>query len=268
MAIREVVRLKFQSGLPGPIGPTGPEGDIGATGPQGEVGPQGPSVSDGDKGDIVVSGTGATWTIDANAVTETKIINDAVTDAKLANMAEGTVKGRITGAGTGDPGALSGAQFRDGVQAAGAVIDTVYIANVASTAMTTVLPSDDTIPQVGEGTEVLTVNITPKSTTNIIRARVEIMGSASNGGTDLVAALFVNGAANAVAGTITTTTTANYKTPLCFIFQHVPGATSAHTYSVRFGPGAAATVRLNGTSAARALGGVGVSSMTLEEIKA
>jgi hypothetical protein len=112
MAIREVVRLKFQSGLPGPIGPTGPEGSLGQTGPQGEVGPQGPSVSDGDKGDVVVSGSGATWTIDANAVTETKIINDAVTDAKLANMAEATVKGRAAGAGTGDPTSLSAAQLR------------------------------------------------------------------------------------------------------------------------------------------------------------
>jgi hypothetical protein len=112
MAIREVVRLKFQSGLPGPIGPVGPEGSLGPTGPQGEVGPQGPSVSDGDKGDITVSGTGATWTIDANAVTETKIINDAVTDAKLANMAEATVKGRAAGAGTGDPTSLSAAQLQ------------------------------------------------------------------------------------------------------------------------------------------------------------
>jgi hypothetical protein len=112
MAIREVVRLKFQSGIPGPIGPIGPGGSLGPTGPQGEVGPQGPSVSDGDKGDITVSGSGATWTIDANAVTTAKIINDAVTDAKLADMAQATIKGRASGAGTGDPTSLSGAQVK------------------------------------------------------------------------------------------------------------------------------------------------------------
>lgn len=42
-------------------------------------------VSDGDKGDIVVSASGATWTIDANAVTSGKIASGAVTAAKIAD---------------------------------------------------------------------------------------------------------------------------------------------------------------------------------------
>lgn len=59
------------------------------------------AVSDGDKGDITVSGSGATWTIDDNAVSL----------AKLADIATASILGRTTAA-TGDPEVLTATQVR------------------------------------------------------------------------------------------------------------------------------------------------------------
>jgi hypothetical protein len=99
------------------------------------------SVSDGDKGDITVSGSGATWTIDNDAVTTAKILNSNVTLAKVENISTSTILGRVT-ASTGVTEQLTATQVRT-------LLNVEDGADV--TDLTNVLASLNTIGSVAEG---------------------------------------------------------------------------------------------------------------------
>jgi hypothetical protein len=61
------------------------------------------NVTDGDKGDITVSGTGATWTIDAGVIVTSYIANSNVTYAKIQNV---SATDRLLGRSTAGAGVI------------------------------------------------------------------------------------------------------------------------------------------------------------------
>lgn len=77
-------KLKISGGTNGQVLSTDGSGNVSWT-------TAGGGVSDGDKGDITVSASGATWTID----------NDAVTYAKIQNVTTNRLLGRVS-SGSGD----------------------------------------------------------------------------------------------------------------------------------------------------------------------
>lgn len=151
------------------------------------------------------------------------------------------------------------------VKISGDVVQVVTTQSSAVATGTTVTPGDDTIPQITEGTEVMTVVVTPQKATSTLRIDValNIACSISSG---VVAALHQDAIANALAAGWTFISSANTPGQITLSFLVSAASTTARTYRVRIGPTAAATVTFNGASAARIFGGVMASSITVTEI--
>jgi len=93
-------------------------------------------ISDGDKGDITVSNSGATFTIDANAITAGKIPNSEITLAKITDIPQNRIAGRIS-SGSGVIQELTAANVRS-------IINVADGANVGITDLVS-----DSSPQLG-----------------------------------------------------------------------------------------------------------------------
>lgn len=110
------------------------------------------------------------------------------------------------------------------IKIAQVVIDTNDVASTKSTGF----PSDDTIPQITEGDEILSKAITPQNASSIILIffkTILIQSSAF-----CLACLFNSGSSNAVL-----TARAAASNSLTAIYSESAGSTDARTYSVRVG---------------------------------
>lgn len=149
----------------------------------------------------------------------------------------------------------------------GSVVDSSYTEYLLNAALTTLIPWDDTIPQVTEGTQIISTTFTPKAVNNrlIIRFTGQFALSAASWA---VAALFIDGGTDAVraVGNIVETATTGGRI-LDFVYMYTAVDTSSHTFSVRAGPNSAVTMRFNGSDAARRLGGTSAATLTIQETK-
>lgn len=169
------------------------------------------------------------------------------------------------GAGSGSWTTLDYASLPDGT-----VIGFAYTQSQTGADYTSTIPSDNTIPQNTEGTEVLSVSITPKSTTSLLKVEVQLSASEQgNTSNFLTAALFLNSETDARAAI---QVGAMYSTPMgnngTMIYTMVSGSTSAKTFKVRCGMDTNAAWCFNKNWYQDTLGGTFISSITVTEIKA
>lgn len=148
--------------------------------------------------------------------------------------------------------------------AAGSVVQIVNTETGAVATGTTDIPDDDTIPQITEGDEYMTLAVTPTSATNKLKTDVVAFWDVSDNVT-VITALYIGTTANAVAAGYYRGYSNNNKQ---INFSHFmdAGTTGAMTFRVRIGC-VGSTITFNGYSGARKLGGVMASSVTITEIK-
>ena len=151
---------------------------------------------------------------------------------------------------------------------AGSVVQVVNVMDGEVNTGTTVFPYDDTIPQNTEGDEYLTLAITPKSTTNLLKIEVIMNLSHSTALSLISSALFQDSTANALAAVTTNITTAFDKDQNVLTHWMVAGTVSATTFKVRSGSSLAGTTTYNGANTARRHSGLSAYSITITEIKA
>ncbi|ASS57570.1 hypothetical protein [Rhizobium leguminosarum] len=219
----------------------------------------------GVKFEVRVSNAIPIGTPSDGTVTTPKLGAKAVTYPKIQDVsATLRLLGRAS-AGAGVMEELTVAQIRDLFFPIGSVIDSVTAVYTTNADLTTVIPADDTIPQIGEGTQILSVAITPKSASNKLRIRFVGEASPAAGPQALIWAIFDGSAGAIAAGHVSGLTTANgYQ--MSGEVEVTAGSTSAKTFSVRVGAGAG-TMRMNGASSGRLFGGVCGTRLVVEEVK-
>lgn len=155
-----------------------------------------------------------------------------------------------------------------GIALPGDVVQLVQNTTGAVATTSTVMPSDDSIPQIGEGAEFMTQAITPTSSINVLEIEAQGELSSSSSGNSMVAAIFQDATASALAASFGACTTGGDINPLFVRHQKAAGTTSSTTFRFRAGGGSAGTTTFNGTGGNRRLGGVMASYMKVTEIMA
>lgn len=158
-------------------------------------------------------------------------------------------------------------RVKQGQVEAGFIVQVVAVNYSALATGSTLIPSDDTIPQNTEGDQYMTLAITPKSATNKLFIEAKFQAAQTAAPADMTAALFQDSTANALAVGHAVNPTAGYMTICTIGHDMVAGTTSATTFKVRAGGASATTISFNGSAGVRRYGGITMSYMKIIEYR-
>lgn len=220
-----------------------------------------------DESNLVERSNGTTWqSFSPSGAGSGTVTNTGTLTDHGVIVGNGGVDVSALATGTSGQVLVSGGAGADPAWATrGKLVQEVNVQTGAVATGTTTIPFDDTIPQNTEGTEFMTLAITPTSATNKLKIEVVFYFSNSASTTNIVA-LFQDTTADALATVSGFIDLATASLTLTFTHYMTAGTTSATTFKVRAGSGSAGTLTFNGQSGARRFGGTAASSITISEI--
>ena len=147
----------------------------------------------------------------------------------------------------------------------GTVIQSKRAESSGTIQFTTLIPVDNTKPQITEGTLVLTNNFKPKRATSKLVVEADVFCAAATAGTAIIAALFTTGNNDALAVAYQAAPAAHYGVCLKIRFELLAGNTNSRAFHVRLGTGSG-SVTFNGSNNTPYYGGSLISHLTVTEI--
>lgn len=162
---------------------------------------------------------------------------------------------------------LSTALFT-GIAPVGVPIQTAVAVYTEVDTTTTLIPLDNTVPTSSEGKEFMTLSFTPKSATNRLLIEAVAMLSSSAAAYDVIAAIFQDAGAAALAADNQTANNAGGGNPTHVAHDMLAGTTSPITFRVRGGANVAGTTTFNGNSGTRMFGAITKSYLKVTEYRA
>lgn len=208
---------------------------------------------------LIADGTVTTNKLADGAVTSAKLANGAVANSNLAQMAKLTVKANTgTDTGTAMDAAIS-------TLLSGASINNVFTTTGSVSTGSTMIPLDDTTPQINEGDQYMSVSITPTNASSklLITGIFNVSPSSAAG---ITVALFQDSASDAIAAVTQSIVTLGLAS-IPIVYEMTAGTTSSTTIKLRAGPQSTfSLLTFNGVSGGRYFGGKMASTLRISEI--
>ena len=130
---------------------------------------------------------------------------------------------------------------------------------------TEIIPSDNTKPQITEGTKALMLKHIPSNSNNTIHIKGKVYVSPGTAAKEIIAALFVDSDTDAVACGLIKDGAADGMFTMSLDYSLKAGGVTEKTFHVRVGTGLAQTVSVDGVAASAILGGAYMSTLELVE---